>query len=161
MPISKIKKKKTCYCKWRIEDVVDRMNAIEKLNEYLRDQMVTVKPITIYSANADETCIGQALDKWHRIVCQYEGNICLGGPRPHWQSTWDVDEKGFHLRSMHDHLWKGWFGQYRPDNQMKYDELPRDVLAIHHKVITLHIQSMAVYYPCHIYNDFTGDMYRP
>ncbi len=153
------RKKKTCYCKWKIDDVVANLNDLRRQVDYLKQSIIETK-IVIYSADND-ICIGMHNSLWHRIVCQYEGNICLGGPRDHWQSTWKVDEKGFHLEEFVDGHWKGWKGQYKEGNELKYDELPRDVLALHHNKLCDHIQHMAIFYPCHIYNDFTGELHRP
>lgn len=98
---------------------------------------------------------------WHRIVCKYEGKVCLGIPRPYWQSSWSVDDKGFHLESFLDNDWKGWRGQYHPDNAMPFVALPHKIVDLHHKTIMEHIKTLNVWYPCTILNDFTGDRYYP
>jgi len=157
--ITKPKKKKTCYCKWRIEDVHDRMNKMERELQAIREAVKHVE-FEIYSAGSD-VCIGRTERLWHRIVCTYEGDRCLGGIRPHWTTSWRICANGFSLESMLDQNWKGWHGQYKETNELKYDELPRDVLTLHHNKLRAHIEKMAIWYPCHIYNDFTGDMYRP
>ena len=56
---------------------------------------------------------------------------------------------------------KGWRGQYLKDNEMRYDELPKGVLAVHHAALVEHIKKMGIYYPCCLYDDINGEMYRP
>jgi hypothetical protein len=152
-------KTKRCCRGYEIDGLVERIQKLSQQVEYLQKTSISNR-IKVYSAGND-VCIGMDDSKWHRIVCVYEGNRCLGGVRPHFQSTWSIDEKGFHLESMIDEKWEGWNGQYRKDNKLKYDQLDRKVLELHHSTLVKHIQTMGIWYPCHIYNDFTGELYRP
>jgi hypothetical protein len=153
-----MKGKKLVLPKWFLEEQSDKLFKMERqIGELQRRQKQT---LTIYSAD-NESCIGMSASNWHRIVCKYEGSRCLGGPRPHWTSWWSMDEKGFHFESMLNEQWKGWHGQYHERNELKYDELPRDVLMLHSNTLKKHFEPISLWFPCHIYNDFTGDLYRP
>lgn len=147
------------YPAWKLDALMEEMQELKKRINYLKNVAIQ-EPLTIYSASETEYCIGMRNSKWHKIVCNYEGDRCIGSPREHWQSTWDIREDGFHLRSMHKDF-KGWHGQYNKDNELKFDELPRDILNLHHKVLVEHLKNLSIWYPCHIYNDFTGELYRP
>ena len=149
-----------------ITEMRTRMSELEKQNRELKGTLkylgesLTPNTLEIYSAEK-ESCIGTRASNWHRIVCNYEGNVCIGSPRPHWRSTWTITDSGFSLSSMQNEQWKGWRGQYLETNEMKYDELPKDVLQIHHNALVEHIKKMGIFYPCHIYDDINGEMWRP
>lgn len=153
------KRVKVVVKQWEIAAFKEKLQSFEKQIEYL-NKTSCIPKLTIYSAGTD-VCIGRQDPLWHKIVCKYAGNQCLGGSREHWQSSWSVDEGGYHLESMINQDWKGWRGQYKHDNELKYDELPRDVLMTHHTALVNHLKNIHIWYPCHIYNDFTGEMYRP
>jgi len=157
--MKQVTKKKKCCRGWEIDGLLEKLQQVQKSLSYLQ-KTVSSNRTTIYSADYD-ICVGSSDRLWHRIVCKYDGNVCLGGTRPHWQSSWSVDEKGFHLEQFVNEQWKGWHGQYHQDNQLKFDELPRDILNLHHNALVKHLENMSIYYPCAIYNDFTGEMYRP
>lgn len=116
--------------------------------------------VRIWSAD-NETYVGEMFgDKWHRIVCQYENGRCLGSPRPHWTSTWEFSVKGFSLISFLDEKYEGWEGQYEP-SKLRYDEIDKQLLKLHTNAMRMYLKELSFWLPCHIYNDFTGDLYRP
>lgn len=149
------KKTPTQLAQWKYEaavaEFVKLRNEVERLKKLCAEHV-----ISIYSSDQG-VCIGMSNQRWHQIVCgpMHDRNW------PHWKSSWTVDEKGFHLEAMHDENACGWFGQYREDNKLKFDELPRDVLDLHHKTLVEHIKTLNIWYPCAIYNDFTGELFRP
>lgn len=127
-----------------------------------------VPTITVWSADA-EVHVGTSYgNKWHKIVCQYDDKgQCLGGPRPHFKSDWQITEKGFSLSGFHLYDRKGesrgWNGQYEAG--MRYDEIVGQfgaALKLHSDALSNHIsKDFGLWFPCHIYNDMTGDLYRP
>lgn len=139
----------------------DRLQELEKLCRGFEHRLRTPQPprLTVYSADS-EVCVGMTHEKWHRIVCKYDGARCLGGPRPHWFSSWEYNERGFTLVSFLDHEWKGWHGQYAA-GELRYDQIPRDILKLHLDTINAHIKTLSSWLPCAIFNDVTGDLYRP
>lgn len=150
---------KRCCRGWEIDSVLEEIKKLRSEVKYLRETCVE-QTITVYSAESD-ICIGMNSPLWHRIVCNYEGDVCIGTPRHHWQSKWSLQSDGFHLERFVDENWRGWSGQYRPDNALRFDQLPESVLNLHHTTLIQHVQKLGLWYPCAIYNDFTGDMYRP
>lgn len=110
-------------------------------------------------SSGDEICIQDvdSRDKWFKIVCDINNN-CI--PKYTWTTRWKIEPKGFSLISMLDNRWKGWHGQYEK-SELRYDELPKEILLMHHNKLVEHIKNIGIWYPCHIYNDFTGDLYRP
>jgi len=162
-----VKKKPTKYVlkRWEIDEFNARMAALEQKMKYLSGRSIEAE-VVIYSADQD-VAISMNDPKWHRVVCKYEGDRCIGSPRIHWTSRWDIKSDGFHLKSfeLDDYTstprYKGWRGQYNPENQYKYDELPRDIVSLHHTTLVNHIAKLGIWYPCHLYNDFTGELYRP
>lgn len=139
------------------ERITELESLVRKLEAILRNR--TGEIITVYSADSD-VCIGHENNKWHKIVCEYEGTTCTGRPRSHWMSKWEIKCNGMHLISMFDHKFKGWQGQYEP-GELRYDELPRDILKLHVDAMSAHIAKFSTWLPCHIFNDLTGDLYRP
>jgi hypothetical protein len=160
---TKKKPRKYVIEKWRIEEYEARLNEFAQQIKYLQETSC-IPTLTIYSADSD-ICIGMNHRLWHRIVCKYDGNSCLGGPRAHVKSQWDIKEDGYHLRSFEieddERNCKGWRGQYLASNELKYDEIPRKLLNQHHQHLAEHLKKISIWYPCHIYNDFTGELYRP
>lgn len=137
---------------------------IERLEKQYRDleQFTKKRPgpiLTIYSADGI-ACIEHDHKLWHRIVCKYEGDRCIGTPNPHWFSQWEITASGFSLVGFLDHNWKGWHGQYTT-SELRYDELPMDILTLHINALRKHIASLSYWLPCHIYNDMTNEVYRP
>lgn len=157
-----MKKKPIKYVlkRWEIDDLLARMDELEKKMKYVAERSVLTNEIQIYSS-ATHICIGMQHKDWHRIVCQYDGDRCIGGPNPHWTTKWMMKSNGFSLESMVDEHWKGWKGQYNPDNELKYDQLPKDTLQRHHNALMEHIKQLAIWYPCALYDDINGVLHRP
>jgi hypothetical protein len=152
-------KKKRCCRGWEIDTLQERLDECLKQLKYLQSTVVQTR-IKIYSST-QHICIGMNHPLWHRIVCKYEGDRCLGGVEPHWTSTWSIDDRGYHIESLIDENWKGWEGQYNPTNTLKWHELPRDILNKHFNKLQEHTKTLGYYYPCAIYNDFTGELSTP
>ncbi len=138
-----------------------RLEALEKemrgVNSLLRKRQNPT--ISVYSADG-EACIGHDHQKWHKIVCVYEGGICTGAPRPHWTSTWEIRPDGFGLESVVNERCEGWHGQYSK-SELRYDELPRDVIKLHADAMRKHMKSLSLWFPCHIFDDINGELLRP
>lgn len=151
-----------CKCRrWEIDEALEKVKKLSQQVEYLT-KVCTRTNITLYSADSD-ICIGMYDSKWHRIVCKYNGDICLGPPRTHWQSEWSFKEDGLTLESFvkhnDDNTTIGWRGQYK--GEMKFHQLPREVLDLHHNKIVEFIKQLSIWYPAGIYNDFTDEHYYP
>lgn len=114
--------------------------------------------LTIYSAEG-EACIGMNDPKWHKIVCLYEGNKCLGPPRPHWRSSWKFTERGFTLDTFLTGEFKGWRG-YGESGELKYDQLPREVVLLHINTMREFLKTLSYYLPAHI-SMGDGNIFRP
>ena len=150
------------------ESISDLRNKIRSLEARLASITSHIPTITVWSADS-EVHIGSSYgDRWHQIVCQYDDKgRCLGGPRPHFKSDWQITEKGFSLSGFHfndrENESKGWNGQYEAG--MRYDEIVGQfgpALKLHSDALVDHIKKeFGLWFPCHIYNDLTGQMYRP
>lgn len=151
-------KPKRCCRGYEIDGVLEELQKL-KLEVTQFKELVRQHSFNIYSADAD-VCIGMNHKMWHRIVCNYEGNICLGTPRSYWVSSWSIKEDGFHLESMLLD-WKGWHGQYAKNNELKYDQLPQAVIRLHHDALVDHIKKMGIWYPCHLWDDVNDVLHRP
>jgi hypothetical protein len=137
---------------------------LEELGQELRKlkSFATKKPqetIKVYSSD-ELICVGMTDRNWHRIVCKYEGDQCIGTPNPHWTSHWAFNEKGYSLEGFLDQNWKGWHGQYST-SELRYDELDFKLVKRHSDKMHEFIRDLGLYFPCHIYNGVTGDLYRP
>lgn len=143
--------------RWEIENFQEQIQKLTRAVEFMRNNSAVI--VTVYSAGND-ICVGRNDKLWHRIVCEYEGDICKGGPRPHWHSAWRMTEKGFELIWFLDHNWKGWHGQYEK-GELRYDEIDKALLKQHSDAMYNHLKNLNLWFPCHIYNDLTGDLYRP
>lgn len=146
-----------------LEDLEELGRRISGMETRLSSIQQHVTTVSVFSADSDVYVGGPPGDKWHRIVCTYEGRTCLGSPRPHFQSDWQITEKGFSLVGFHNEKWVGWNGQYEAG--MRYDEVvgqwPKQ-FKLHVNALYEHIKKeFGLWFPCHLYNDFTGDMYRP
>lgn len=141
-----------------IQYIKDELKTLRERNDYLCKNFASVNHLTILSADNDYV-IGQPSD-WLRIVCNKDSNGLYYGVRNHWRSKWSIREDGFHLQEFVDQDYKGWHGQY-VKSELRYDELPKEILALHHKALCEHTTKLGIWYPCHIYNDFTGELYRP
>ena len=145
--------------KWQVESLVEEIKKLKGQVE-AQSNFLCNHSVKIYFADND-VAIGMDAKMWHRIVCNYVGDVCEGSPRKHWQSEWSFKQDGFHLESFLDQDWKGWHGQYNPQNELKYDELPRQILMQHHNALVAHIAKLGIWYPCHIYDDINCEVYRP
>lgn len=141
------------------EQFIELTHRITKLERQLSKERRS--ELRVYSAGND-VCIGMYDDMWHRIVCEYEGNVCLGTPRKHWMSTWSFNERGFSVERFVDETYKGWEGHYSEDSTLRFVELPKDVVNLHTKAIQDFIKTKChTWLPGCLYNDVSGDLYCP
>lgn len=132
-------------------------NEVRELKTRLRYRQMEY--LNIYSSDT-LICVGRDHKNWHRIVCKYDERGCVGTPNPHWTSNWEMRIDGFFLVGFIDQDWKGWHGEYTT-SELRYDEIPRDLLARHIAEMKRYIATLSFWLPCHIYNDVTGDLFRP
>ena len=139
--------------------IVELQRQVKKLERQI--SKANNATLHVYSADND-ACIGMHAVNWHRIVCNYEGHVCLGTPRKHWTSVWSFNERGFSIERMYDETYKGWEGHFSEDSIIKFHELPKDVVALHVKIVQDFIKSKCeTWLPGCIFNDLTGELYSP
>ena len=132
---------------------------LQRAQDALTKQRSESATVTVYSAD-DDICVGMSDPKWHRIVCQYKGDVCIGPPREHWRSGWVFGEKGFTLDTFVNHEFRGWRGQHQP-GELKYHQLNRQLVALHYAKMQEYVKTLSLWLPGAIYDDVNGHMYAP